>query len=311
MDIGGDGVDVARVGQTQVLHGRLHRPAGHRVVGGDTGTQVLGQVVARPRQGRRRVDVQRRHVPALGLAAVQVAAEVRAAQLGPRCVASGAMRQRLRQVVAAVPLGAALRIRTPGFALQIKDVPERHQRPETEGESHAVVRGRCIERGTGHEPGIHGPDVVLGQVRVMVVGEGRIQQMAVARYAFAQRAGECRFAPAADTGAGVGRDVGAVHGAEWRVQRASARVGTARIDGVAGGAGAHRRHAPAAFDGGLVECRHPRLRVDGGPPHDGPGRQCQQHQQHQHGQQQPAAAASRLARALASVHASSVEWQGL
>jgi hypothetical protein len=84
-------------------------------------------------------------------------------------------------------------------------------------------RFSCIERG----------DVLVRQLGEMVVRKRREEMPAVAIDAFAHRAGKGLQRPAADAGLGVWGDVGAVDGAERRLERRAAGVGLAAFGGMA------------------------------------------------------------------------------
>jgi hypothetical protein len=122
------------------------------------------------------------------------------------------------------------------------------------------------------------------QAREVIVGKGRIEQMAVAGHAFAQGARKGGLAPVADAGGRVRRDVGRVDGAEGRGQPAAAGEGRAAGAGVAADAVAQVGDARAGT--------HQR-RVETGAGRHGDGcdrrlpgeRDSGQRQQHQQGKQ--------------------------
>src|SRR4029077_20166460 len=73
--------------------------------------QIALERLRRPWHGRRRAAIQRWRVPAFDLAAGELGILLLAAELAARRVAGAAMAQSLHQIRAAVPFGAATRIR--------------------------------------------------------------------------------------------------------------------------------------------------------------------------------------------------------
>jgi len=126
-------------------------------------------------------------------------------------VARAAMSEALNQIRTAIPSGIlAIFIAVDGF-VEEDHVPER-QRP-----AH-VERERDIGRAIGlvdrrhalHEIRVERSDVVIAHLRVGRIGHGRIEIVAILRYAAAQRFVEIRLRPFADARPRVRRDVGRV-----------------------------------------------------------------------------------------------------
>src|SRR5882757_5470685 len=82
----------------------------------------------------------------------------------------------------------------------------------------------------------------------MVVGKSRIKMPALAVDAVMHGAAECGLRPGADAGVRVGRDVAAIDGAEWRLDRIAAGVSRTAGLGVADDATADRGQSCALGD---------------------------------------------------------------
>ncbi len=100
--------------------------------------------------------------------------------------------------------------------VQEQQVPARDERAELQREMQPVGQRRGTHRLPRHEVGVERVDVRVLHAREVLVGEGRIEQVAVPCDALAQRPGKGRFGPQPDAGLAIGRDVGRVDRAERR-----------------------------------------------------------------------------------------------
>ncbi len=206
-----------------------------------------------PGQRRRRSSVQCRRVPALGVAAGELPVFLLGAERVARRVAAAAVAERLDEVRAAVPFGAARRLRTERGLAQVERVPAGDQRPDAEREADVVRPVRRPHRVARHQVCVERVQVVVARVREVVVRERRIEVRSVARDPLAHRANERALGPAADPGLGVRSDVGAVDRAERRRQGNAAGVRSSVARGVAARAAADRRKTRPALDRRRIE----------------------------------------------------------
>ena len=135
------------------------------------------------------------------------------------------MAEAFDQIGAAIP---ACRLRRIGFeraGLMEQRVPSRQQRTQVERKRERGV-GRLSARtgGCAIRIGIERLQVGVGCLGKMRIGKRRIELPAVAMDALAHRALEGGIGPRADAGLGIGRDVGAVDGAERRFERPAAGI---------------------------------------------------------------------------------------
>ncbi len=197
---------------------RAHRASRSTVPGDHVGTQIINQLLAVPRIRPLPQTDQRRGVPAVDAAAVQVLGGFFRADQVQRRMTAGAMSRSVDQITSAVPRRAAFGQWRQRFAVAKQQVPERHQRTNVHREIHLVLPRRRLHSGAAHQVRIGIGDVLGAHAPVVHVGKRRVEKMPVTRYALAHRPFEGRQRPLANAGLRVRGDVGAVQGAERRHQ---------------------------------------------------------------------------------------------
>ena len=207
-----------------------HRSGADRVLVGNAVLEIGLKRLDGPWHGRRRRRVERGRMPALHLAAGEGLVLYFRAELVARRMTGAAMPESLHQIGAAIPLGAARGVGPEDAALEIAGLPEADARAR---QRHGVAPVLLLHRLARHDEGIERGDVLVRQLGEMVVRERREEMPAFAVDAFAHRARKGRERPAADAGLGVRRDVGAIDGAERRLERRATGVGLAALGGVA------------------------------------------------------------------------------
>ena len=193
-----------------------------------------------------------------------------------RGMAGIAMAQAFHQVGAAVPLLALFRVVLVFAILEIQRAPAGEQLALVEGEAHFMRPALQLHRLDRHEISVHRVAVFARDLGVVGEGHRRIEQRAVFRFAFVQRAPEVVGAPVADAGFLVGRNVRREQAAEGRGHFQAAGIGLAAAHRVAGVAVAGRGEVEAAGDGVLRRLgadaggrRRVALRAGGGEYRDG------------------------------------------
>src|SRR2546425_7074089 len=169
-------------------------------------------------------------MPALDLAAREGLVLYFRAELVARRMAGAAMREPFGEIGTAVPLGAARGVGLEDAALEVARLPDADARPR---QRHGIAPVLLAHRLARHDEGIERGEVLVRQLGEMVVGKRREEMAAFAVDAFAHRARKGLERPAADAGFGVRGDVGAIDGAERRLERRAAGIGLAAFRGMA------------------------------------------------------------------------------
>ena len=84
-----------------------------------------------------------------------------------------------------------------------------------------------------HQEGVERAQVADGRLGEMIVGKGRIEVGAVAPHALAHGPQEGRLRPSPNARIGIGCNVAGIDRAEWRLERATPRIGRPILFGVA------------------------------------------------------------------------------
>ena len=161
------------------------------------------------------------------------------------------MTQAVDQVSAPVPFSALARLGYKSFGVMKQTVPGGHQRPNTERKSHLGRRRRGRHRRLRHQVSVNGGQVLVTGFGKRGEWKSRVEVPPVARDAFAHGALKSGVSPQAQTGLGVGGEIGGEDAAERRLHGQTAGIGHAARGGVATRAIAGRSELPAALDGGL------------------------------------------------------------
>ncbi len=180
------------------------RAAVHRV----SRTQVLDQVCLGPRADTRRlVTGEVIRPPAFSHATGELAPVIERLQRSTRSMAVAAVSQRLDQVRAAVPLGAAVGDRLEALVGVVETRPQGHQPALVVGSLELGLRRHALHRRDRGEILADRHDVVVREVRVGGIRESRIQACPIRGNALVHGFEEIRVVPRADTSFLVRRDV--------------------------------------------------------------------------------------------------------
>ena len=189
-------------------------------------------------------------------------------------MAFAAMRQRLGEIGAAVPLR---RLRGVGLEARIRIEqrrPETHRPALVERERQRIGGRRRMHRRQAEQIGLDRQRIGVGDVGVGGVRHRRIEPRAVAPHAAMHRVEEILIAVIADAGFLVGRDVGRVQRAERQLEAEAAGILLAARRGVADHAVRRLRQIRAALDeaclgerrrdaGGIAGLDNPPARLSG------------------------------------------------
>ena len=257
LQIARDGAQIFLAHVLRAVFHHLVHAAECRSVRGAAGAEKGDEIGARPLRGGRAVGVaQRLRIPAVDQRAGQetVAAPVAgrldaAGQAVARRVAFAAMAEALHQIGAAVPFGAACRVRRVDAGLQIEKVPAQHQPAHAE-RPRQIGRRRLLgdRRHAALEVRVQRMHVRVVDACERGVRHRRIQMPAVLANAFAQRTREIGFGVVADAAGLVGRDVGRDDRAERRLHRQAAGERHLARAGVAADAVAGARQVETSLD---------------------------------------------------------------
>ena len=155
------------------------------------------------------------------------------------------------QVSAPVPFSALAGLGYKSFGVMKQTVPGGHQGPNTERKSHLGRRRGGRHRRLRHQVGVNGSQVLVTGFGKRGEWKSRVEVAPVARDAFAHGALKSGVSPQAQTGLGVGGEVGGKDAAERRLHGQTAGIRHAARGGVATGAVAGGGQLPAALDGRL------------------------------------------------------------
>ena len=237
-----------------VLH-HIDHVAGDRAVAVAPGLEQLGGFLGCPQ------IAQAQRAPVLhGLAGQEIPALAALAGHGffleahaARRMAGAAVAQALHQVGAPVPLRALLGVGLEGRVIQEHPVPQRQAPALVEGKAQVgLLVGRLHRRHALQQIGVQGLHVLGRHLGVGGIGHGRIQVAAIGCHALAHGAVELLEAVFAHARIGVGRDIGGIDLAEWRLQRQPTTHGLGFIAGVAGNAIAQACDISATIDQGSL-----------------------------------------------------------
>ena len=173
------------------------------------------------------------------------------------------MAEAFDQIAAPVPLVALSCYRQHGVVVQEQQLPAGQQGSETERRDQAVLRRFLRHRGARHQESVDRVEIGVGDAGEMLVRQGWVQVLAVARDTVPHRAPEGISRPVADACPLVGRYVGGVERSERRFQGPA--TGERRPLGrrVADDAVADRGQRRTPADDGRVEVRQLRRRYGG------------------------------------------------
>ena len=129
------------------------------------------------------------------------------------------MAQTLREIGAAVPLGAFVGVGIEAAGAEEQQFPSGLEIADIERERDRARLSWGPDRRPRHEVGVERLHVIVGELGEMVERERRKKKRPVARDPLVHRAGERRFRPCADSRLGIGRDVGRIEHAEGGMHR--------------------------------------------------------------------------------------------
>ncbi len=182
-----------------------------------------------------------------------------------RGMAFGAMARAFDQIAAAIPLRVMRRIGGIFLVVHVEEFPTAQQATDVEGKADLVrlVGGGVVRQRL--DVGEHVAHILHMHALVRGVGQRRIEMLAMDADAALHGVDELQLGPVADAVGLVGRNVGHMEGAEWRLQcHAAAQPQPLFLadGGVAAGAAAGVEHLLAILQVGRVVGGQ-RLRPDG------------------------------------------------
>src|SRR5215216_8177441 len=130
-----------------------------------------------------------------------------------------AMAQALDQVGAAIPFVAAGSVGLKPAAIEEEELPHRQDCPDVEWKGELVRGSVRTERLPSHHERVQSARILIGDLREVMIREGRIEMPSLPIGPLAQGAQKSSHRPAADAALRIGRDVRAVDDAERRRQR--------------------------------------------------------------------------------------------
>ena len=250
--VGGHGlVVVQRQVLGAVVQHRVHLVE-HRTLGADAVLEEGRQVVGAPAALGQVLGEQAGGLVTEQHAALQPLILLQRAESITWRVAFAAVAQGLDQVLTALPGLAFAFSRQQLHAVLVEHVPEAQAEAHIEREAQAGLRAGFGDRLQAHQVGVDGVGVFALEQVIGGVRHGRIELAAITPLAFGHCAVEIIGAVLADAVLLVRGDVGAVDGAERRLQRQAAGVFGTAFDAVAGHTVGGARQVLAALDQLLI-----------------------------------------------------------
>jgi hypothetical protein len=167
-------------------------------------------------------------------------------------MALATMAQHFDQILTALPGFTFAFSRLQLHAVLIEHVPEAQTEAQIERKAQIGLRAGFGDRLQAHQVGVDGVGVFAFEQVIGGVGHRRIEIAAIATLTFGHRSVEIISAVIADAMLFVRGDIGAVDGAEWRLQRQAASVLGAAFNAMARHAIGGTRQVLTAFDQLLV-----------------------------------------------------------
>ena len=169
------------------------------------------------------------------------------------------MAQTLNEIFAARQSCFGFRWRPIGSLLEIQPFPSNHaiahqpDRQEAKWKDHLVVGRNRRYSWDGVEIGFEGANISIGHKRKVGIGKGGEVVVAVRAQPLTKCSDEVVVRPAADAGGFIGRDVGAVEGAERRLESSSTGQGDASLSSMASGTTGGPKDILTLFRGTTVD----------------------------------------------------------
>jgi hypothetical protein len=246
--VGGHGRQVAVVEVLgAVVHHREHLVE-HAALGAHAVLEEARQVRLGPTARGKVAGQQAGRQVAVEQAAAQALVLLQGAGQVARGMALAAVAEHLDHVLPAFPGLAAPFLRLQAHALAVEQVPAGQAHAHVEREAQAGLRRRPGDRFLGHQVGVDGVGILALDQVIGGVGHRRIEVGAVLALALGKSGEELVGAVGADAVFLVRGDVGAVDGAERRLDRQSAGERRAALGGMAGHAVGGAGEVFAALD---------------------------------------------------------------
>ena len=188
-DIHGDGIHFGFGRGRKIMRDRRHRARGSAMRGVEARAQICDQLLGRPQRRRRRGLIERRCSPAFDGPAGEILPLLFGAKHIARRVAAAAVSQAVDQIASAVPVCVVGGVGRERSRLEVKGLPDGDRRP---GHQYAVGGRFRTHRIARHEERVNGIDVLVGDMREVVVRKCRIEIATVSVDALMHRSQKVR-----------------------------------------------------------------------------------------------------------------------